>query len=71
MNKVDYATLISALRELFEVQIPITQIEVELGKALASLERTPLQRTLCHGQAANEICGSTITRWPARAVSLH
>ena len=38
-SNVDYATLLSALREVLQVQIQIAQVEAELGKALASLER--------------------------------
>jgi len=38
-SNVDYATVLSALRELLQVQIQIAQVEAELGKALASLER--------------------------------
>jgi outer membrane protein TolC len=38
-SNVDYATVQSALREVLQVQLQITQIEAELGKAIASLER--------------------------------
>ena len=38
-SNVDYATVLSALRELLQVQIQIAQVEGELGKALAGLER--------------------------------
>jgi outer membrane protein TolC len=38
-GNVDYATLLSALREVLQVQIQIAQVEAELGKALATLER--------------------------------
>jgi outer membrane protein TolC len=38
-GNVDYATLLSALREVLQVQIQIAQVEAELGKALAMLER--------------------------------
>jgi outer membrane protein, heavy metal efflux system len=38
-SNVNYATLLSALREVLQVQIQIAQVEAELGKALASLER--------------------------------
>ena len=36
---VDYLSLIGAWRELLQVQLQIAQIEAELGKTLASLER--------------------------------
>ncbi len=38
-GNVDYATVQSALREVLQVQVQIVQIEAELGKAIASLER--------------------------------
>jgi len=38
-SNVNYATLLSALREVLQVEIQIAQVEAELGKALASLER--------------------------------
>jgi outer membrane protein, heavy metal efflux system len=38
-GNVDYATVQSALREVLQVRLQITQVEAELGKALASLER--------------------------------
>jgi outer membrane protein TolC len=38
-SNVDYATVQSALREVLLVEIQIAQIEAELGKALAGLER--------------------------------
>ena len=38
-SNVDYATLLSALRERLQVQLQIAQVEAELGKALAALER--------------------------------
>jgi outer membrane protein TolC len=36
---VDLATVLSALREVLQVQVQIVQVEAELGKALAALER--------------------------------
>jgi outer membrane protein, heavy metal efflux system len=36
---VDYATVQSALREVLQIQLQIVQVEAELAKALASLER--------------------------------
>ena len=38
-SNVDYAMLLSSLRELLQIQIQVAQIEAELGKAMASLER--------------------------------
>ena len=38
-GKVDYLTMITAWREVLEVELQIAQVESELGKALASLER--------------------------------
>jgi outer membrane protein, heavy metal efflux system len=38
-RNVDYPTLLSALREVLQIQLQIAQVEAELGKALASLER--------------------------------
>jgi outer membrane protein TolC len=38
-GNVDYATVQSALREVLQVQLQIAQIEAELAKALAALER--------------------------------
>lgn len=38
-GNVDFASLISALREVLQVQLQVAQVEAELGKALASLER--------------------------------
>ena len=38
-TNVDYATVLSALREVLQVQLQIAQVAAELGKALAGLER--------------------------------
>ena len=38
-SNTSYATLIAALREVLQVRLQIAQVEAELGKALASLER--------------------------------
>jgi outer membrane protein TolC len=38
-SNVDYATVLSAVRETLQVQLQIAQVEAELGKALAALER--------------------------------
>ena len=38
-GNVDYATVQSALREVLQVRLQITQVEAELGKAIACLER--------------------------------
>ncbi len=38
-GNVDFAALISALREVLQVELQVVQVEAELGKALALLER--------------------------------
>jgi outer membrane protein, heavy metal efflux system len=38
-SNVDYATVLSSLRETLQVQLQITQVEAEFAKALAALER--------------------------------
>ncbi len=38
-SNVDIATLLSAIREVLQVQVQIAQVEAELGKAMALLER--------------------------------
>ena len=38
-SNVDYATVLSTLREVLQVQLQIAQVEAELAKALAALER--------------------------------
>jgi hypothetical protein len=38
-GNVDYATVLSAVREVLQVQLQVAQVEAELGKALAGLER--------------------------------
>ena len=38
-GNVDIATVFSALREVLQIQLQVAQVEGELGKALASLER--------------------------------
>ncbi len=38
-GNVDYATVLSAVREVLQVQLQVAQVEGELGKALAGLER--------------------------------
>ena len=38
-SNVDYATVLSSVREVLQIQLQIVQVEAELGKALASLER--------------------------------
>jgi outer membrane protein, heavy metal efflux system len=49
-TNVDYATVLSALREVLQVQLQIAQVSAELGKALAGLERA-VGRHLGEGQA--------------------
>ncbi len=39
-SNVDYPTVLSALREVLQTELQIAQTEAELGKALASLERS-------------------------------
>jgi outer membrane protein TolC len=39
VGNVDYVTLITAWREVLQIQLQVAQVEAELGKALASLER--------------------------------
>src|SRR5215472_15973775 len=39
LSNVDYVTLITAWREVLQIQLQVAQVEAELGKALASLER--------------------------------
>ena len=38
-GNVDYVTLITAWREVLQIELQVAQVEAELGKALASLER--------------------------------
>jgi outer membrane protein TolC len=38
-GNVDIATLLSAMREILQVQVQVAQVEAELGKSLALLER--------------------------------
>ena len=38
-GNVDYATVLSALREVLQVQLQLAQVDGELGKAIAGLER--------------------------------
>jgi outer membrane protein TolC len=38
-GNVDYATVQSGLREVLQIQLQIAQVEAELGKAIAALER--------------------------------
>jgi outer membrane protein TolC len=38
-GNVDYATVLSTVREVLQVELQVVQVEAELGKALASLER--------------------------------
>ena len=39
-GKLDYLSLMTAWREVLQIELQIAQVEAELGKALASLERT-------------------------------
>jgi outer membrane protein TolC len=38
-GNVDYVTMITAWREVLQIELQVAQVEAELGKALASLER--------------------------------
>ena len=52
---VDFLSLISAWRELLQVEIQIAQIEAELGKTLASLERAVGTQLNEHPPAASSL----------------
>ena len=52
-SNVDYATVQSALREVLLIEIQIAQIEAELGKALAALERAVGGEINAHPPAAS------------------
>ncbi len=39
LGNVDYVTLITAWREVLQIQLQVARVEAELGKALAALER--------------------------------
>ena len=54
-GNVDYATVQSALREVLQVQLQVTQIEAELAKALAALERAVGAEINEHPPAPNTI----------------
>ncbi len=43
-GNVDYATVLSAVREVLQVELQTAQVEAELGKALAGLERAVGQK---------------------------
>jgi outer membrane protein, heavy metal efflux system len=51
-SNVDYATVQSALREMLQVRLQIAQVEAELGKALAGLERAVGAEINAHPPAA-------------------
>jgi outer membrane protein TolC len=53
-SNVDYATVQSALREVLQVQLQITQVEAELGKAIAALERAVGAELVDHPRAPGE-----------------
>jgi cobalt-zinc-cadmium efflux system outer membrane protein len=55
-SNVDYATVLSTLREVLQVQLQIAQVEAELAKALAALERA---------------VGGQINERPATAAPIH
>jgi len=60
-SNVDYATLLSALREVLQVQLQIAQVEAELGKALAGLERAVGCEINDHPPAPGAAGGSATT----------
>ena len=60
-TNVDYATVLSALREVLQVQLQIAQVSAELGKALAGLERAV-------GRQLSDRQGSEF-RWRARRIT--
>ena len=61
-SNVDYATVLSALREVLQVQLQVAQVEGELGKALAGLERAI-------GRQINERPAQGLEHMPAPANS--
>jgi outer membrane protein TolC len=50
-SNVDYATVLSALREVLQVQLQVAQVSAELGKAMAALERA-VGRQINEGQGS-------------------
>lgn len=52
LSNVDYLTLITAWREVLQIQLQVAQVETELGKALASLERAVGAQINAHPPAA-------------------
>ena len=74
-GNVDYATVLSALREVLQVQLQIAQVEAELGKALAvpgAGRRLPDQRappgTLIAGSPSLDPGWSSTSPGPDRPV---
>jgi len=53
LGNVDYVTLITAWREVLQIKLQVAQVESELGKALASLERAVGVQLNEHPPAAN------------------
>ncbi len=70
-SNVDYATVLSALRELLQVQLQIAQVEGELGKALAGLERAVGRQLNQAPQSAREHAppGAPVSPSPAGSTS--
>jgi cobalt-zinc-cadmium efflux system outer membrane protein len=60
-SNVDYPTLLSALREVLQIQLQIAQVEAELGKALASLERAVGSQINEHPPAPERAGAATAT----------
>jgi outer membrane protein TolC len=65
-SNVDYATVLSALREVLQVQLQIAQVRAELGKALAGLERA-VGRQLSEGQVPSSAGGQSASPTPKPA----
>jgi outer membrane protein TolC len=60
-GNVDYATVQSALREVLQVQLQSAQIEAELAKAVAGLERAVGSEINEHPPAPAPASGATLT----------
>ena len=66
-SNVDYATVLSALREVLQVQLQIAQVEAELGKALAGLERAVGRQINQRPQSVPAHCPRHPSHHPRRA----
>jgi outer membrane protein TolC len=65
VGKVDYVTLITAWREVLQIQLQVAQVEAELGKALASLERAVGVQLNEHPPVPAPTPGSAATALPS------